>query len=254
MNNPVPNLPVAWTNRRRCLSLGPGKLRPLLAALVVAFAVDPARAAVVDAVEFYNASLDHYFVTASRAEIASLDGGNSWKRTGERFLVDDAETPDTSPVCRFAGTTFSSHFYSVDAAECATVKTNPSWKAEGVAFYVTAPAADGSCAKGLQVFRLYNDGHGGAPNHRYTTSIWVASLMQVDGWVPEVVAFCTSEPVPSLQPPPVQPELPPREVPGEPPADPSLPIPPNQPKLPPMDPPEGPSQPIPPNQPGMPKP
>lgn len=211
MKNPVPNL---------------------LAVLALAFAVDPARAAVVDAIEFYNARLDHYFVTSSRAEIASLDRGGNWKRTGERFLVDDAETSDTSPACRFTGTAFSSHFYSIDAAECATVKANARWKGEGVAFHVAAPASDGSCTKGLQVFRLYNGGQGGAPNHRYTTSIWIASAMQVDGWVPEVVAFCTSVPVPPLQPPPVPAELPPWEVPGEPPIGPSLPIPPNQPGMP----------------------
>ena len=43
---------------------------------------------VVDVVEYYNATLDHYFITADPAEIALLDGGGlggAWQRTGESF-------------------------------------------------------------------------------------------------------------------------------------------------------------------------
>src|SRR5687767_2862834 len=64
---------------------------------------------VVTVVEYYNATLDHYFITADPAEIASLDGGGlggAWQRTGESFEAWDAnDGPQSSvQVCRFFGT------------------------------------------------------------------------------------------------------------------------------------------------------
>jgi hypothetical protein len=47
----------------------------------------------------------------------------------------------------------------------------------------------------VPVFRLYNNGMGGAPNHRFTTDAAVRSQMLDAGWIPEGagqegVAFC----------------------------------------------------------------
>ena len=59
---------------------------------------------VVDAIEFYNADLDHYFLTWVPAEIAILDAGvtiKGWTRTGQRIPVYKAAKPGASPVCRF---------------------------------------------------------------------------------------------------------------------------------------------------------
>ncbi|HEY3564654.1 MAG TPA: hypothetical protein VGL96_06590, partial [Casimicrobiaceae bacterium] len=48
------------------------------------------------------------------------------------------------------------------------------------------PSPTGACASGsMPVYRLYNDGRGGAPNHRYTTDEVVRSQMIAQGWVPE---------------------------------------------------------------------
>ena len=51
---------------------------------VIPFANPPPKATVV---EFYNAALDHYFVSALPADIAALDSGNlkGWARTGRTF-------------------------------------------------------------------------------------------------------------------------------------------------------------------------
>jgi hypothetical protein len=35
------------------------------------------------------------------------------------------------------------------------------------------------------VYRLYNNGQGGAPNHRYTIDLTVRAQMIAQGWVPE---------------------------------------------------------------------
>ena len=63
-------------------------------ALVIAFA-RTAGAAPLTAVEYYNATLDHYFVTASADEIAKLDAGvfAGWARTQLGFTVFDPATP-----------------------------------------------------------------------------------------------------------------------------------------------------------------
>ena len=68
-----------------------------------------------------------------------------------------------------------------------SLAADPRWTLESVdVFDIAVPSADGSCATGLvAVYRLYNDGHGGAPNHRYTIDRAVRAQMIAQGWVPE---------------------------------------------------------------------
>lgn len=146
----------------------------------------------VSVIEYYYAAFDHYFITASPDEIARLDGGAiaGWTRTGIQFKTYAANASGTSPVCRFFSTAFaprSSHFYTPFASECSAVQTNPNWLLEtSAAFYVALPTGNGSCATGsTPVFRLYNNGRGGAPNHRYTTDVTARAQMIEQGWVPE---------------------------------------------------------------------
>src|SRR5207253_2765255 len=61
-----------------------------------------------------------------------------------------------------------------------------SWQYESIAFYLQLPSAAGTCPAGTTVlYRLYNNGLGGAPNHRYTTDPAVFSEMQTLGWTVE---------------------------------------------------------------------
>jgi hypothetical protein len=143
------------------------------------------------AVEYYHAEWDHYFVTDIPGEIAKLDNGTfvGWARTGEGFDVYSDFPPGTAGVCRFFSTSFglrSSHFYTPSAGECGVVRRNPDWQLEGVVFGVSAPGPQGGCPAGMQpVYRLYNDGQGAAPNHRYTTSTATRERMLARGWIPE---------------------------------------------------------------------
>jgi lysyl endopeptidase len=145
----------------------------------------------VAAVEYYHAGFDHYFITANLDEVAKLDGGifAGWARTGQSFSVYSDAPAGSSGVCRFFSTAFapkSSHFYTPDANECATVKRNPSWQFEAVVFNASTPDAVGNCAGGASpVYRMYNNGQGAAPNHRYTTSLTTRSQMLARGWVSE---------------------------------------------------------------------
>jgi dienelactone hydrolase len=148
------------------------------------------------AIEFYNASLDHYFVTAEPAEVAMLDAGvvvPGWRRTGYAF---NTFAPDAAglPACRFFGTPGigpSSHFFTIDAAECAKVRANPAWTSEGLAFQAEPPGVGTCPGDRAVVTRLYNNGKGGQANHRYTTSREVAGNMVGEGWVIEGPVFCT---------------------------------------------------------------
>ncbi|MBI3149006.1 MAG: hypothetical protein HYZ17_10900 [Betaproteobacteria bacterium] len=147
--------------------------------------------------EFYHPGLKHFFLTASVAEAAGIDGGAAgagWQRTGLAFKALNLGAPLAAPVCRFYGTPGlgpNSHFYTAHAGECGFVKTVPSWFYEGLAFAVEVPA-DGVCpANRVPVYRAYNNGFPqNDSNHRYTTSrsSYAASLGA--NWVAEGLVFC----------------------------------------------------------------
>ena len=141
------------------------------------------------AVEYYYAGWNFYFVTAFPDEIAALDGGafgGAWKRTGQTFDVWTGPTNGALPTCRFFSTIFapkSSHFYTPYAAECASLKAGQGWQFEAIAFYLQLPDANGNCPVGTEVlYRLYNNGMGGAPNHRFTRSATLFNQMRAAGW------------------------------------------------------------------------
>jgi len=147
------------------------------------------------AVEYYYNVWNFYFETSFPAEIAALDGGafgGAWKRTGQTFNVwPTASTPAAVPTCRFFSTAVfapkSSHFYTPFASECQFVKTDPAdvaaWEFENIAFYIQLADANGMCGTGtIPLYRVFNNGMGGAPNHRYTTSLTILNQMIAAGW------------------------------------------------------------------------
>ncbi|MFO1315632.1 MAG: hypothetical protein U1F58_08495 [Burkholderiales bacterium] len=143
------------------------------------------------AVEYYHAAFDHYFVTSLAEEMAKLDSGvfKGWARTGESFNVFRFRDAGRSDVCRFFSTAFSpksSHFYTPSDIECGIVKQNPNWQFEAVVFALPTADAAGQCPTGTHsVYRLYNNGQGAAPNHRYTTNPATRAEMLAKGWLPE---------------------------------------------------------------------
>jgi len=151
----------------------------------------PPPAPTTAAVEYFNAGFGHYFVTADPAEIAGLDAGAynfAFQRTGQQWKVWTSGTG--YDVCRFFTTpgtfgTKSSHFYTAVASECNGLKLNPNWIYEKVAGKVALPTG-GVCPAGTQIlYRLYNQGQTGAPNHRYTTSLAIRAQMIAQGFAPE---------------------------------------------------------------------
>jgi hypothetical protein len=141
------------------------------------------------AVEYYYASWDNYFVTAAPDEIAALDSGafgGVWARTGQSFKVWTDASSGAKATCRFLTTVFapkSVHFYTPYRVECAQLQIDPTWQYEGIAFYVALTDNNGLCAAGtVPLYRLYNNAMGGAPNHRFTTSLDTLNQMVAAGW------------------------------------------------------------------------
>lgn len=144
------------------------------------------------AIEYYRSAFDHYFATSMKDEIDKLDSAaiEGWVRTGHAFYVDAVGTEGSSDVCRFwTGQAFapkSSHFFTPRQAECANTMANPNWLYEGQVFAFKIPDMSGTCgADTTPLYRLYNKGMSGAPNHRHTTSMTARAAMLDRGWLPE---------------------------------------------------------------------
>lgn len=150
-------------------------------------------------VEFYNAALDHYFLTADVQEISDLDNGvhPGWKRTGQQFQVyvqDPTPVSGQAPladVCRYYGLPafgLDTHFYSGISDECDAVAKNwpDRWELETPdAFAVHLPdSSDGTCPPGTSpLYRLFNNR--ADVNHRYTTWLAIRNQMIAQSWIPE---------------------------------------------------------------------
>ncbi|MEO9135044.1 MAG: hypothetical protein ABI316_00375 [Casimicrobiaceae bacterium] len=160
-------------------------------------------------VEYYNAALDHYFITPLADEIDALDSGriSGWTRTGLVFDGSSAPGAGLNPVCRFyiPPAHGDSHFLSASTTECAVVlakiptDSNFSGYIEETpaAFYIALPdTSTGACPAGTApVYRLWN--HRADSNHRYTADATTRDAMIARGYVPEGygllgVAMCTT--------------------------------------------------------------
>jgi hypothetical protein len=155
-------------------------------------------------VEYYNAALDHYFITASPIEMAVLDAGQipGWSRTGYSFPTYLTQRPGTSPVCRYyiPPALGNSHFYSVLPSECNAIpQSYPTFELESLdVMYMTIPdATTGACPSGtLPVYRLWNAR--ADTNHRYTIDPLLRAAMVARGYVsegygPQGVGMCAPQ-------------------------------------------------------------
>lgn len=185
--------------------------RALLPALVLVSLSAVAGPPDTEAVEYYNARNNHFFVTAAGSESRLIDDGGAgegWMRTGRTFqawLTKAGAPPDAHPVCRFYSVAANSHFYTASEAECAQLRALESaeraqsgtvrgWQYEGVAFYIQTPSGDQCPAGTVGISRVYNDGFrsGEGSNHRFVDDSELERVMQDRSWVREGTAMCAS--------------------------------------------------------------
>ncbi|MFO1312753.1 MAG: hypothetical protein U1F41_11900 [Burkholderiales bacterium] len=161
----------------------------------------------VTAFEYYNAALDHYFVTDLAPDIDALDSGRigGWSRTGKSFQVWPVSMGFLSDVCRYyiPPEHGNSHFFSASEAECSAIASriglDPNYSGyvleTSEAFAVALPDASGACANNwTAVYRLWNNRPDS--NHRYTTDPAVKAQMIARGYVaegygPDAVGMCS---------------------------------------------------------------
>ncbi len=175
------------------------------------FTRDLVIASTTPVVEYYSASLDHYFMATGADEIALLDRGSQgdWKRTGMRFK-SWARAADAGPgavaVCRFYARGPNSHFFTGSKQECDYLKaleqqqradaaargaTFLGWGYEGIAFHAMVPV-NGQCPSGTTaVYRVYNDRAAqNDSNHRFTADPAQYSAMRAT-WSDEGAQLCS---------------------------------------------------------------
>lgn len=143
----------------------------------------------VPVIEFYNATLDHYFITWMTNEIRDLDTGvhPGWARTGNAFKAYATPQTGTSPVCRFyiPPALGDSHFFGRGQKECDDTATKfPTFDVEDPAFMQMYLPVAGVCpANTTEVYRVFSNRSDA--NHRYMTDKAVRQTMVDRGWLPE---------------------------------------------------------------------
>jgi hypothetical protein len=154
----------------------------------------------VDVIEYYNATLDHYFITWRPGEIATLDAGTQirgWTRSGKQFKAYTAAQAGTTDICRYyiPPAQGDSHFFGRGTAECnATGMAHPSFTLEDAAFMQMHLPDAGACPAGtLNVYRVFSNRPDA--NHRYMTDVAVRDEMVARGWLaegdgPNLVVMC----------------------------------------------------------------
>jgi hypothetical protein len=158
---------------------------------------------IVDVVEYYNATLDHYFITWVPSEQANLDAGNTptrWTRTGQTFKAFPVPQSLSSPVCRYyiPPAFGDSHFFGRGDVECtATGQQHPEFVLESPAFmYMYLPAAGACPANTTPVYRVFSNRPDA--NHRYMTLRSIRDFMVSQGWLaegdgPDLVVMCAPQ-------------------------------------------------------------
>jgi len=144
----------------------------------------------VSVVEYYNAALDHYFITWVGSEIALLDAGTAikgWTRTGRTIRAYPVALAGTNAVCRIyiPPGKGDGHYFGRDQKECdGTMAKNPGFILESSTFLYLHPASAGACGAGtIPVYRVYSNR--ADANHRYTTDRAVRDQMVARGWLAE---------------------------------------------------------------------
>ena len=183
----------------------------------------------INVVEYYNARLDHYFMSPLSPDIDALDSGRipGWARTGYTFKsyppVSKSIAPPPgaafrAPVCRFyiPPQHGDSHFLSALSVECAHIAdliaaNDPNYSGyfyethEAFDIALPDPTQDGACpfapaplpGQTIPVYRLWNQR--ADSNHRYTTDLNVRAQMIARGYLSEGygplgVAMCAPSP------------------------------------------------------------
>ena len=161
-------------------------------------AANSACAQAVTVVEYYNQTLDAYFITGRATEQQQLDVLPVFQRTGMSFEAT-ASAGGTAQVCRFyvniATPYANSHFYGLADNECEGLRVQqmPGFNWEGYDFAVQRPVS-GVCPTGTTtIYRSFRPAAGGkTANHRYSVSSASYAAIARVGYNAEQPTFCAA--------------------------------------------------------------
>ena len=130
-------------------------------------------------------------MTAIADEIAKLDNGTfvGWARTGkavQRLSERRGGTACGLPVLQHRVRPEELALLYAGRAGVHDGEGQSELDVRGEVFSIRCRRSTVSCAAGTNpVYRVYNNGQGGAPNHRYTTELAVRNAMIALGWIAE---------------------------------------------------------------------
>ena len=157
-------------------------------------------------VEYYNKTIDAYFVTGRLAEQTALDGVADFQRTGMTFQATAvaSATASQTKICRFYisfGSPYvSSHFYGRQGVDCESIRAQ---NLAGFTYedydFATQQPTNGACAAGTTaIYRGFRSAaNGKTSNHRYSASATTYASAVAAGYVGENVAFCATSATPA---------------------------------------------------------
>lgn len=156
----------------------------------------------VSVVEYYNQTLDAYFITGRANEQTILDSAAGFSRTGMTFSAVPASVSSllgVPSVCRYyislSNPFTSSHFYGMTGGDCEFVANSKptGFTNEGFDFGLAKPIG-GFCPSSAPypVYRSFRPASNGkTPNHRYTVSTASYYKTMSSGWTGEGITFCS---------------------------------------------------------------
>jgi len=173
----------------------------MVVAVLAVLASSAAWSQAVTVVEYYNRTLDSYFITGRDNEKQQLDTISDFQRTGMTFQAVAAASaaPTDTRVCRFyvslSSPYTSTHFYGRAGTDCESLQAQSpaGFSYEGFDFALQRPVS-GACPTGtVTVYRSFRPGSAGrTSNHRYSTSAASYAAAASDGYNGEQAAFCAT--------------------------------------------------------------
>ena len=162
----------------------------------------------ITVVEYFNSTLNAYFITGRSSEQSALDASPSFLRTGMSFqaLSTNLVTGGAGGICRFyvalTAPYASTHFYGRQGVDCESLRSKNlsgfAWEGFDFAFPST-PTSANVCPNGTKpIYRSFRAASGGVtPNHRYTSDFTAYTGNAALGFVGEGMVGCATSVTPA---------------------------------------------------------
>ena len=160
-----------------------------------------ASAQTVTVVEYYNKTLDAYFISGRTTDQSALDASPVFQRTGMTFQAVAATNAPAAltQICRFyvslPSPYVSSHFYGRQGVDCESLLAQ---KLAGFTYeaydFATQQPVGGVCPAGATpIYRGFRPvANGKTSNHRYSASASTYAAAATAGYGGEGIVFCVT--------------------------------------------------------------